>query len=224
MGSNKWRDENEWPLARTRYTPLYLASGKLLEPQPHRHGQDEYTYDPHHPVPTRGGAICCNPTVFPWGPMDQRPVESRDDVLVYSSEPLKKDMEVTGEVRAILHVSTSAPDTDFTAKLVDVFPDGQTRNLCDGVLRLRYRTSLRKPELAKPGEIYTITIPAGVTSNVFKSGHRIRLEISSSNFPRFDRNPNTGRAIADETELRVARQVIYYGFRQASHLLLPVIP
>ena len=174
--------------------------------EPHRRGQDEYTYDPRHPVPTRGGAICCNPAVFPWGPMDQRAVESREDVLVYSSEPLKKDMEVTGEVRAILHVSTSAPDTDFTAKLVDVFPDGQTRNLCDGILRLRYRASLRKPELAKPGEIYTITIPAGVTSNVFKSGHRIRLEVSSSNFPRFDRNPNTGRAIADETELRVAHQ------------------
>jgi putative CocE/NonD family hydrolase len=107
---------------------------------------------------------------------------------------------------------------------VDVFPDGQARNLCDGMLRLRYRNSLRKPELAKPGESYTITIPAGVTSNVFKAGHRIRLEISSSNFPRFDRNPNTGRAVADETELRVARQTIYYGVRQSSHLLLPVIP
>ncbi len=224
MGANKWRDEREWPLARTRYTALYLAAGRLLEPGPSARGQEEYTYDPRHPVPTRGGAVCCNHKVFPWGPMDQRGVETREDVLVYSSEPLKKDLEVTGEVRAILHVSTSAPDTDFTAKLVDVYPDGQTRNLCDGILRLRYRTSLRKPELAKPGEIYTITIPAGVTSNVFKSGHRIRLEVSSSNFPRFDRNPNTGRPIADETEMRAAHQVIYYGGRRASHLLLPVIP
>ena len=224
MGANKWRDESEWPLARTKYTPLYLAAGKQLESEPQARGQDEYTYDPRHPVPTRGGALCCNHTVFPWGPMDQRGVEARDDVLVYSSAPLKKDTEVTGEVRAILHVSTSAPDTDFTAKLVDVYPDGKTRNLCDGILRLRYRTSLRKPELAKAEEIYTITIPTGVTSNVFKSGHRIRLEISSSNFPRFDRNPNTGRPIADETEMRVAHQVIYYGARRASHLLLPVIP
>jgi putative CocE/NonD family hydrolase len=224
MGINKWRDEDEWPLARTRYTPFYLAAGKLLEPEPHKRGADEFTYDPRHPVPTRGGAVCCNPSVFPWGPMDQRGVEAREDVLVYSSAPLKKDMEVTGEVRAILHISTSAPDTDFTAKLVDVFPDGQARNICDGILRLRYRAGLQKPELAKPGEMYTITVPAGVTSNVFKSGHRIRLEVSSSNFPRFDRNPNTGRAIADEMELRVAHQTVYYGVRQSSHLLLPVIP
>ena len=143
--------------------------------------------------------------------MDQRGVEARDGCTRVLVGPVKKDMEVTGEVRAILHVSTSAPDTDFTAKLVDVFPDGQARNLCDGILRLRYRTSLRKPEL---GQTRRRSIPSRsrrVTSNVFKSGHRIRLEISSSNFPRFDRNPNTGRAIADETEIRVAHQTVYYG-------------
>ena len=224
MGANEWRDEQEWPLARTRYTPYYLSPARTLTTDIKKAGQDEYTYDPRRPVPTRGGAICCNPEVFPWGPTDQREVEARDDVLTYSTAPLKQDMEVTGEIKAMIHISTSAPDTDFTAKLVDVFPDGHARNLCDGILRVRYRNSLRKAELAKPGEIYNITIPAGVTSNVFKAGHRIRVEISSSNFPRFDRNPNTGRVIAEETELRTARQTVYYGVRHASHVLLPVIP
>lgn len=224
MGINRWRDEHEWPLARVRYTPMYLGAGRSLQREPGREGEEQYTYDPRDPVPTRGGSVCCNPTIFPWGPMDQRVVEDRDDVLVYTTSPLRRDLEVTGEVRAILYVATSAPDTDFTAKLVDVFPDGHARNLCDGILRLRYRKGVSKAELVKPGEIYTITIPAGVTSNVFKAGHRIRVEISSSNFPRFDRNPNTGRSIADETELRVARQTVLYGTKYPSHLLLPVIP
>jgi uncharacterized protein len=224
MGVNRWREEQEWPLARTRYTPYYLGAGSTLLPEPRKVGEDQYVYDPRHPTPTLGGAICCNPKVFPWGPMDQRPVEARDDVLVYSTPPLRQDLEVTGEVRAVLHVTTSAPDTDFTAKLVDVFPDGHARNLCDGILRLRYRKGVGKAELANPGEMYAITIPAGVTSNVFKAGHRVRVEISSSNFPRFDRNPNTGRPIADETELRPARQAVYYGAKYPSHILLPVIP
>ncbi len=224
MGANRWRDEQEWPLTRAKATNLYLGAGRTLSAEPGMAGFEQYTYDPHHPTPTLGGAVCCNPKVFPWGPMDQREVESRTDVLVFSSSPLKSDVEVTGEVRAVLYVATSAPDTDFTAKLVDVFPDGYARNLCDGILRLRYRKSLRKPELAKPGEIYEISVPVGVTSNVFKSGHRIRVEISSSNFPRFDRNPNTGRLVADETELRLARQTIHYGRKRPSHLVLPIVP
>jgi putative CocE/NonD family hydrolase len=227
MGANRWRDESEWPLRRTRYTPLYLTTtgGEgTLEAKVGRPNRREFTFDPRHPVPTRGGPVCCNPKIFPWGPMDQREVESRPDVLVYSTPPLKHDMEVTGVIRAVLHVSTSAPDTDFTAKLVDVFPDGHARNVTDGILRLRYRNSLERPELAKPGEIYRITIDAGVTSNVFRAGHRLRVEISSSNFPRFDRNPNTGRPVADERELRTARQTVYHGARHASHILLPVIP
>jgi putative CocE/NonD family hydrolase len=145
-------------------------------------------------------------------------------VLVYTTSPLKEDIEVTGVVKAILHVSTTAPDTDFTAKLVDVFPDGHARNLTDGILRLRYRNSMERAELAKPGEVYRVTIDAGVTSNTFLAGHRIRIEISSSNFPRFDRNPNTGSAIGDETELRTARQTVFHGQKYPSHLLLPVIP
>jgi putative CocE/NonD family hydrolase len=143
---------------------------------------------------------------------------------VYTSPPLRQNLEVTGVIRTILHVSTTAPDTDFTAKLVDVFPDGHARNLCDGILRLRYRDGLQTAKLAKPGQIYRISVETGVTSNVFLTGHRIRLEISSSNFPRFDRNPNTGRPISDERELRVARQTVFHGKTRPSYLLLPVVP
>ena len=156
--------------------------------------------------------------------MDQRVVEGRNDVLVYTGPPLKHDLEVTGHIRVVLYASTTARDTDFTAKLVDVFPDGRARNLTDGILRLRYRESLEKPVLATPGEVYKLTLEAGATSNVFLKGHRLRLEISSSNFPRFDRNPNTGRAIADETDLRKATQTIYHDHDRPSHILLPVIP
>jgi putative CocE/NonD family hydrolase len=234
MGANRWRNEHEWPLARTHYTPYYLAGRAAansangegqLAPEPHRNDiKDNYTYDPRKPVPTTGGAVCCNPKLFPWGPKDQRPVEARSDVLVYTSPPLKTDVEVTGPIRVLLYVSSTAADTDFTAKLVDVFPDGYARNLTDGILRLRYRESLEHPVAGKPGSIYPIVIDAGVTSNTFKAGHRIRLDISSSNFPRFDRNPNTGRPIADETELRAAAQTVYRGRQYPSHVLLPVIP
>jgi hypothetical protein len=186
--------------------------------------KDQFTYDPRNPVPTRGGAVCCDPKIFAWGPMDQRPVESRKDVLVYSSAPLKQDMEVTGQIRVVLYASTSAADTDFTAKLVDVFPNGEARNLTDGILRIRYRHGLDKPELAQPGEVYPLNIDVGVTSNVFLAGHSIRLEISSSNFPRFDRNPNTGRAFADESTQKKAQQVVYHSRLYPSHLLMPVIP
>ncbi|HYK18649.1 MAG TPA: CocE/NonD family hydrolase [Bryobacteraceae bacterium] len=234
MGVNRWRDEDEWPLARTRYRPLYLASngdantlagdGKLEWRMPRKSAADHFSFDPRDPVPTRGGAVCCDPKIFPWGPMDQRDVEKRPDVLVYTSEPLKKDLEVTGPIHVTLYASTSAPDTDFTAKLVDVFPDGEARNLTDGILRVRYRNGLDRPQLAKPSEIYPLSIDAGVTSNVFLAGHSIRVEISSSNFPRFDRNPNTGRPFANETQLERALQTVYHGGVYASEILLPVIP
>ena len=233
MGANVWRDEKEWPLARARVSRLYLNStkganskggdGELLAEPPRRERADIYTYDPRKPVPTLGGAVCCNDKVFPWGPMDQRPVERRRDVIVYTGKPLAKDLEVTGTVKAVLYVATSARDTDFTAKLVDVYPDGRAINLTDGILRLRYRESLERAVLAQPGTVYTITVDMGVTSNVFKAGHSIRLEVSSSNFPRFDRNLNTGRAQADETELRVATQSVFHGRLRPSHLLLPVV-
>src|SRR5579863_736883 len=181
MGVNRWRDEQEWPLARTRYTPLYLASkGRAnslngdgaLDWKIKKGKPDQYTYDPRSPVPTTGGAVCCDPKIFPWGPVDQSSVEKRSDVLVYTSAPLKQPIEVTGPIQVSLYASTSALDTDFTAKLVDVFPSGEARNLTDGILRARYHRSIEKPELLHPGEIYPLTIDTGVTSNVFLAGHR----------------------------------------------------
>ena len=233
MGANRWRDEQEWPPARARMTDFYFAShgaantlegtGTLDARPPRRAEPERFEFDPANPVPTAGGATCCNPTLFAWGPMDQRPVERRPDVLVFSTPQLGEDLEVIGPVRVVLYAATSAPDTDFTAKLVDVFPDGEARNLTDGILRLRYRDSLEKPQLATPGQIYELNIDAGVTSNVFLKGHRVRLEISSSNFPRFDRNPNTGRPIADETVLRKADQIIYHDRQHPSRVILPVM-
>jgi putative CocE/NonD family hydrolase len=234
MGANRWIEEREWPVVRARVTPFYLESreaantlngtGTLVSRPAHAESPDAYVYDPRNPVPTRGGAVCCNPKVFPWGPMDQRPVENRHDVLVYTTPPLKRDLEVVGPIRVVLYASTSARDTDFTAKLVDVLPDGEARNLTDGILRLRYRDSIETPELVKPGEVYKLTIEAGATANLFEKGHRIRLEVSSSNFPRFDRNPNTGGSLADETRLLRASQTIYHDRLRPSCVLLPVVP
>jgi predicted acyl esterase len=234
MGANKWRDEHEWPPEEAHPHKLYLDSGggantfegdgSLEEKAPSLDRQDHFVFDPRDPVPTRGGSVCCNPGVFPWGPLDQRPVEHRGDVLVYTTKPLKQDMEVIGPVQAVLYIATSAPDTDFTVKLVDVFPDGYARILTDGILRLRYRNALDSAELAKPGEVYRIVVDAGVTSNSFLKGHRIRIEVSSSNFPRFDRNPNTGGSIADETRLLKASQTIYHDKDHPSHVMLMVMP
>jgi putative CocE/NonD family hydrolase len=233
MGANKWLDEREWPPERARARNFYLVSqghantaagdGALQDVPPRRAAADRFSFDPRDPVPTRGGAVCCNPRVFPWGPMDQRPVEQRRDVLVFTTRPLEQDLEVVGPVKAVLYVSTNQRDTDFTAKLVDVFPDGSARNLTDGILRLRYRNSLERPEPARPGEMYEITLDAGIASNSFLRGHRIRVEISSSNFPRFDRNPNTGAAVAGETRLVKANQTIYHDRQHPSRLILMVM-
>lgn len=225
MGINQWRDEDEWPPARARSERFFLGPGGELGPRPDQRGSsDTFVYDPRNPAPTMGGAVCCDPHVFPWGPMDQRPVEKRADVLVYSTAPLRSDMEVTGPIRVVVYASSSAPDTDFTAKLVDVFPNGVARNLTDGILRSRYRDSLEFPKLMTPGAVYRMTIDAGVTSNVFRAGHRIRLEISSSNFPRFDRNPNTGAPIGDDREMRKATQTVYHDHERPSYVLLPIVP
>lgn len=234
MGANRWLEDREWPPASARPKVLYLDSaghantgagdGVLLSHPSLHEAEDVYTYDSRNPVPTRGGSVCCNPKVFPWGPLDQRAVERREDVLVYTTRPLRKDLTVVGPVKVLLYVATSARDTDFTAKLVDVFPDGFARILCDGLLRLRYRESLEHAVLSNPGEVYEIAVDAGVTGNVFQKGHRLRVEISSSNFPRFDRNPNTGGRIADETRLSKARQTIYHGREHPSRIELMVLP
>lgn len=219
MGTNKWRDEQEWPLARTRWTNFYLTSNGTLNEQnmPAREGRNHYRYDPQDPVPTAGGAMIGRAA----GIAEQSTVESRPDVLVYTTAPLDHDVEVTGPVQALLYVSTTAPCTDFTAKLVDVHPDGKAYNLSDGILRKRYTTAAGRPDASK---IHKIRIDLWPTSNVFQRGHRIRLEISSSNFPRYDRNPNTGNDIALETRPVTAFQTIHSGLLYPSHLLLPVIP
>jgi hypothetical protein len=160
----------------------------------------------------------------PWGAYDQRPVESRNDMLVYTSEPLKEDMEVTGPVIVKLFASTDGRDTDFTAKLVDVAPNGYAMNLCDGIIRGRYRESTATQKLLSPGKVYEFTIDLWVTSNVFLKGHRIQVDISSSNFPRFDRNPNTGNKFGEDAELRVAHQQVFHDGTRASRIILPVIP
>ncbi|HEX8986283.1 MAG TPA: CocE/NonD family hydrolase [Bryobacteraceae bacterium] len=234
MGANRWRDEQAWPPERARPVMFYLSGrgrakstrgdGRLVTKPPRHNAFDAFIYDPHDPVPTAGGAVCCNPKLLPWGPMDQRAIERRKDVLIYTSAPLKRPLEVTGPVRAVLYVSTSARDTDFTAKLVDVYPDGRALNITDGILRLRYRESLERSVPAVPGAVYALSIDAGVTSIEFAKGHRIRLEVSSSNFPRFDRNPNTGRPVADERELLRASQAVYHSRQRPSHLLLSVVP
>jgi len=233
MGVNQWRDGWEWPPPEAAPKMYYLESGGsantltgdglLSERQGHKAAADRFEFDPEHPAPTHGGASCCNPKVLPWGPMDQRAVEERGDVLVYTSKPLKQSVEVAGPVHARLWVATSARDTDFTAKLVDVFPDGTARNLTDGILRLRYRNSLEKPEPAVPGEVYPIEIDAGVTSNMFLPGHRIRVEISSSNFPRFDRNPNTGGPVAEARSLAKANQTVLHDAAHPSCLTMMVV-
>jgi uncharacterized protein len=230
MGENRWRDEREWPLARTRYTPYYLhsrgrantASGDgVLSPRPPGdEPPDHFVYDPGDPVPTRGG----NTLILAMGVQDQRPVQARADVLVYTSDVVTDSLEVTGPVAVMLYAATSAPDTDFTAKLVDVRPDGYAQNIADGIVRARYRESRVSPTLLAPGEVSPFTIDLWATSHVFRPGHRMRVEISSSNFPRFDRNLNTGEDQATGTRWQEAEQTIFHDQRYPSHILLPLIP
>jgi uncharacterized protein len=233
MGENVWRNENEWPLARAVPTPFYLTSdgransvrgnGRLLAQASAREARDMFLYDPENPVPTRGGCTLM-PGAQSAGPRDQRSIEERDDVLVYTSEPLSKPLEVTGPVEALLYAATDGQDTDFTAKLVAVAPDGRALNLCDGILRARYRTSFARAELLEPGKVYAYRVQLGSTSYVFAPGFRVRLEVASSNFPRFDRNLNTGGDFATESVGRPAVQQVLHGGARASQVLLPVVP
>jgi uncharacterized protein len=231
MGENRWRDEHEWPLERTEYTNFYFHSdgaantrtgdGRLATIQPTVEPTDCYTYDPENPTPTCGGYWAF---ISPSGPLEQSSVEERDDVLVYTSEALSEPLEVTGPIKVILYAASDAPDTDWTAKLVDVHPDGKAYNLCEGIQRARYRLSDEPPTLIEAGKVYRYEIDVWATSNVFLPGHRIRVQISSSNFPRFDRNPNTGHAIGADAELRQAEQTVYHNEAYPSHIVLPVIP
>lgn len=233
MGTNVWREEQSWPLERAQQTALYLHSdgranslqgdGVLSRAEPTGERPDHYLYNPLDPVPTIGGALCCSSTWSKSGAFDQRPVETRSDVLVYTSEPLAAPLEVTGPVSVRLFAASSAVDTDFTAKLVDVSPCGYARNLTDSIIRARYRKSPRQPSLLDPGEIAEYEIDLWATSNVFLPGHRIRLEIASSNFPRFDRNPNTGTEPGEPVEPIPAHQTIFHDREHPSRLILPIV-
>jgi putative CocE/NonD family hydrolase len=235
MGRNEWREEDDWPLARAKSTKYYLHSsgaantasgdGVLSTTAPGAEKADQFTYDPADAVPTLGGPLCCGP--FPpagLGPQDQSKAEARRDVLVFTTPALSRDLEVTGPVSLELYVSTSAVDTDFTGKLVDVWPNGFAQNLTEGILRLRYRNSQETLELAKPGETYRVVVDLWATSNVFLAGHKVRLEVSSSNFPRFDRNLNTGEEQASGTRMSKAVNMIYHEKAHPSVLVLPVVP
>lgn len=234
MGKNEWRDEDDWPLARAKNTRYYLHSsgganglsgnGSLNTTAPAEEKADQYVYDPADAVPTIGGPLCCQALPTGNGPQDQRPAEQRPDVLVYTTPAFAKDTEVTGPVSLDLYISTSAVDTDFTGKLVDVWPDGFAQNLTEGILRLRYRNSQEKPELANPGETYHITVDLWATSNVFLAGHKLRLEVSSSNFPRFDRNLNTGEDQSRATRMIKATNMLYHDKAHPSALILPLVP
>ncbi len=228
MGENRWRDEQEWPLRRAQPTRFYLhadagangltGDGRLdrIAPAPER--PDAFEYDPANPVPTgRVGA-------YSRMPVDRREFQARKDVLVYTSAPLTEPLEVVGPITAVLWIASTATDTDFTAAVSDVQPDGTARALTDGITRARYRNSKTTPELLESGKRYEVRIDVGATGNVFLPGHRIRLEISSSNFPRYDRNPNTGAPFATDATTVVARQSVFHEPAAASHLVLPVIP
>jgi putative CocE/NonD family hydrolase len=237
MGSNQWRTEADWPLPDTQYRSYYLHSGGaantangdgvLSQAAPGSEPHDSYTYDPRSTVPTVGGQSLLPGSMIALnvGPRDQRAVESRPDVLCYTTPPLEHDTEVTGPIELVLYIASSARDTDFTGKLVDVFPDGRALALTDGILRARYRNSLAAPELLLPGTIYELHIDLIATANVFRAGHCIRLDVSSSNFPRFDRNTNTGGAIAGETaaDFVLAINRIFHDQAHASYLILPII-
>ena len=181
-------------------------------------------YNPIDPVPTNGGGLCCDPAFMAPGAYDQRPVEVRPDVLVYSTPPMEQDTEVTGPITVTLYASTSAVDTDFTAKLVDVEPDGYARNLTDGVIRARYRTPRAPASYITPGDVVEYTIDLWATANVFKKGHSIRVEISSSNFHRFDRNMNTGGTIGEDGSFVSALQTVHHSAAHPSHITLPIVP
>ena len=231
LGENEWRDEQEWPPARASYRPYHLHSkghastlhgdGTLTEAQPTgAEPADSFVFDPLNPVPTKGGS---HGDIWFSGPADQTEIEKRPDVLVYSSEPLQQSLLIMGPVRVKLFASSTATDTDFTAKLVDVFADGRALILCEGIVRARYRNGLDRPEFMQPGNVYPLDIEVGHTAVHLQAGHRIRLEVSSSNSPRYDVNPNTGGPVATERAPVRATQRILHSADAVSTLILPVI-
>ncbi len=231
MGANRWRDEADWPPQRAQRVKYFLhgqgranslfGDGSLSTAEPAgEEPRDRYTSDPLRPVP-----FVTEPTFAQiGGPDDYRPVERRDDVLVYSTEPMTEDTEVTGPIRVQLYAASSAPDTDFMAKLLDVWPDGYAQRLCDGMVRARFREGMDRPSPIEPGRPYGYDIDCWNTSQVFKKGHRIRLEVASTAFPKYDRNPNTGAPLGRSAEMKTADQTIYHDREHPSHIVLPIVP
>ncbi len=232
MGRNQWESANSWPPDDVKPMTLYLhSSGKansvfgdgiLSESAAENSGSDSFTYDPMNPVPALGGGVCCNAGAALGGSYDQRGIEARADVLVYSSEPLKEALDVTGFIRAKLFVSSDAKDTDFTIKLVDVYPDGTAYNIDDTILRARYRNGFDQQVFMREGEVYELNPTAMSTSYEFGAGHRIRVEVSSSKFPQYMRNLNTGGNNYDESEGVVARNNLHHSSEYRSQVVLPV--
>lgn len=230
MGDNKWVDENEWPMKRTKWKKYYLHSdgkanslygnGALSMTEPGEEPPDEYTYDPKHPVP-----FITDPEFAQiGGPDDYRSVERRDDVLVYTSEPMKEDTTICGPISMKLYTSSSVTDTDFMGKLLDVWPNGFAQRLNDGMVRARFREGMDKPSLIKPGKVYLYDIDLWDTCQTFKKKHRIRVEVASSAFPKYDRNPNTGDPLGMNDKMQMAKQKIYHDSEHPSYILLPIIP
>ncbi|HAM10671.1 MAG TPA: X-Pro dipeptidyl-peptidase [Bacteroidales bacterium] len=232
MGINKWRGETDWPVPGTQYREFYLNSkgsansvrgnGSLSFEKPAESASDTYYYDPLKPVPTTGGNNCCGTPTLP-GPQDQRPLERREDILVYTSEYLNDTITVAGPVKMKLHAATDGTDTDWMIKLVDVYPNGYAMPVSEGILRARFRSGLDKMKLLTPNQTYEYEIEMTGTANSFLPGHRIRIDITSSNFPQFDRNPNTGEPLGSSPKTRVAKQTIFHGGTNLSHIILPVV-
>jgi putative CocE/NonD family hydrolase len=232
MGTNRWRAESEWPPTRARERVYYLhggvgansrhGDGTLSLLAPGDEAPDSFTYDPENPVPTLGGNVNMHPEAC-GGPQDQRRIQDREDVLVFTGERLVDDIEVTGRVLVTLYAATTARDTDFTAKLVDLRPDGYAQIVAEGIIRGRYRASFKRQQLLEPGQVYRFTIDLWSISHVFQRDHRIVLEISSSNFPKYDRNPNTGCVFGEDERFVRAQQMVHHDRLHPSCISLPVI-
>jgi hypothetical protein len=224
MGADKWKTADQWPLKNTKRTRWYLQkNGELSLNAESKGSNTQFIYDPANPVPSLGGHSCCTGSDSEAGGYDQRENEARPDVMVYSTAPLSEGVEVTGTISATLFVSSSAVDTDFTVKLVDVYPTGEAYNVQEGIIRMRYRDSLKTPTLIKPGEVYKVEVDLNASSNYFAKGHQIRIEVSSSNFPRYERNLNTGERNSHGTTFIKATNSVWAGGEQASYIELPVI-
>jgi uncharacterized protein len=234
MGSNRWQSADTWPPAGAEPMTFYLSSGgrantldgdgQLVAAPPDDDRPDAFEYDPMNPVPSRGGNLCCMGNAVQPGAFDQREIEARPDVLVYTSAPFEKGLELTGSIVPTLYVSSDAKDTDFTVKILDVYPDGRAYNLDESVQRMRYRAGYETPPVwMEPGKVYEVTLQPLTTSNYFAPGHRLRIEISSSNFPRFDRNLNTGGNNYDETTGVVARNRVHHSKEYPSHVTVTVV-